>query len=44
MIQSHDYKFLFGDLNFRIALPYEEVKAEVRKCNYAGLWARDQLL
>lgn len=24
MIQSHDYKFMFGDLNFRIALPYEQ--------------------
>ena len=35
MIHSHDYKFIFGDLNFRIALPYETVREEIRKRNYA---------
>ena len=44
MIQSHDYKFIFGDLNFRIDLSYEETIDEVHKCNYEYLWKRDQLL
>ena len=44
MIQSHDYKFIFGDLNFRISLPFETVRDEIRKCNYAYLWSKDQLM
>jgi len=37
MIQSHDYKFIFGDLNFRISLPYDSVTHEIRRGNFAGL-------
>lgn len=44
MIHSHDFKFIFGDLNFRIALPYEIVKEEIRKQNYQNLRDQDQLL
>lgn len=44
MIKSHDYKFIFGDLNFRINLPYETCKEEVRKKNYSYLQSKDQLL
>jgi len=31
MIQSHDYKFFFGDMNFRIALSYEQTVEEIRR-------------
>ena len=44
MIYQHDYKFIFGDLNFRINLPYETCKDEVRRKNYAYLQSKDQLL
>jgi synaptojanin len=41
LLNNHDYKFIFGDLNFRVELPDEVVRAEIRKCNYSTLWARD---
>lgn len=37
MIHTHDYKFIFGDLNFRISLPYEVVREEIRRKNYQYL-------
>ena len=41
MIQTHDYKVILGDLNFRIALPFETVKEEIRRKNYAYLQSND---
>lgn len=40
-IYSHDYKFLFGDLNFRIALSYEQTIAEIERRNYPLLQSKD---
>lgn len=37
MIYGHDYKFIFGDLNFRIALSYEQTLHEVKRGNYGLL-------
>lgn len=44
VIHDHDYKFILGDLNFRINLPDEVVKAEIKRKNYAYLQKYDQLL
>ena len=40
----HDYKFLFGDMNFRIDLPNPEVRELIMQSNYAALQKEDQLL
>ena len=37
LIHNHDYKFIFGDLNFRIDLPDEVVRSEIKKRNFAYL-------
>lgn len=41
MIYGHDYKFIFGDLNFRIALSYEQTLHEVKRGNYGLLQSKD---
>ena len=43
-METQDYKFIFGDLNFRIDLPDEMVRAQINKKNYKALQQRDQLL
>ncbi|CDW75781.1 inositol polyphosphate phosphatase [Stylonychia lemnae] len=43
-IRAHDYTFILGDLNFRIDMPLDDVKANIEQCNYAELWQYDQLL
>eukprot|EP01113_Clastostelium_recurvatum_P037399 TRINITY_DN5460_c0_g1_i1.p1 TRINITY_DN5460_c0_g1~~TRINITY_DN5460_c0_g1_i1.p1 ORF type:complete len:1122 (-),score=279.01 TRINITY_DN5460_c0_g1_i1:32-3397(-) len=43
-INTHDYVFWFGDFNYRIDLPYEEVCASVTEKNYTHLLQNDQLL
>lgn len=40
-MEDHDYKFIFGDLNFRIEMTYEETIEEINRRNYEGLRARD---
>ena len=44
MIEHHDYKFIIGDLNFRIDLSYDETLEEIRNQNFKKLHSRDQLL
>jgi hypothetical protein len=34
LVQNHNYKFILGDLNFRISLPDDVVRAEIRRGNY----------
>ena len=34
MIHDHDYKFILGDLNFRIDMSDEAVRREVKRKNY----------
>lgn len=40
----HDYKFFFGDMNFRIDLPNDEVRRLVNLHDIEPLLAQDQLL
>lgn len=39
----HDYKFFFGDMNFRINLPYEETVQLIKRKDYNRLIQFDQL-
>ncbi|VDM33609.1 unnamed protein product, partial [Hydatigera taeniaeformis] len=43
-VLSHDYVFWFGDLNYRINRPNEEVKALVARSAWSELHCSDQLL
>lgn len=43
-IENHDQIFIFGDLNFRIALPNEFVRAAVTKKDFAALKEHDELI
>ncbi|GFY72814.1 synaptojanin-1 [Trichonephila inaurata madagascariensis] len=43
-LDSHDYIFWCGDFNYRIDLPYEEVKKLLKTENFSTLLAADQLL
>ncbi|GFQ96247.1 synaptojanin-1 [Trichonephila clavata] len=43
-LDSHDYVFWCGDFNYRIDLPYEEVKKLLKTENFSTLLAADQLL
>eukprot|EP00761_Pharyngomonas_kirbyi_P006150 gb/GECH01006156.1/.p1 GENE.gb/GECH01006156.1/~~gb/GECH01006156.1/.p1 ORF type:complete len:1033 (+),score=299.96 gb/GECH01006156.1/:1-3099(+) len=40
---KHDFVFWFGDLNYRIDLPNDEVREKVKQKNYADLMEYDQL-
>lgn len=40
----HDYKCLFGDMNFRVELPNIEVRQLIEQKNYNRLHLHDQLL
>jgi hypothetical protein len=39
--QQHEFKFLIGDLNFRIELDDESVRAAIESQNYNSLLIRD---
>ncbi|VDK39948.1 unnamed protein product [Taenia asiatica] len=43
-VLSHDYVFWFGDLNYRINLPNEEVKSLISRSAWSDLQCSDQLL
>ncbi|CAD5206708.1 unnamed protein product [Bursaphelenchus okinawaensis] len=43
-LQMHDSVFWFGDFNYRINLPGEEVKTLVRNCDFEVLRQNDQLI
>ncbi|KAL5111754.1 Synaptojanin-1 [Taenia crassiceps] len=43
-VLSHDYVFWFGDLNYRINLPNEEVKTLISRSAWSDLQCSDQLL
>lgn len=43
-VLSHDYVFWFGDLNYRINLPNEEVKTLISRSAWSDLQCNDQLL
>uniref|UniRef100_A0A6B2KXC7 phosphoinositide 5-phosphatase n=1 Tax=Arcella intermedia TaxID=1963864 RepID=A0A6B2KXC7_9EUKA len=42
-IYSHDYIFWFGDLNFRIDLPYQDVIGRISREDFEFLYRHDQL-
>ena len=42
-VQSHDYQFLLGDLNFRIDLPYVEAVQRANAMDLAHLLNYDQV-
>ena len=42
-IFEHDYKFLMGDLNFRIDLSLNEVLSHISESKYSALYQNDQL-
>ncbi|KAM6986805.1 synaptojanin-1 [Aplochiton taeniatus] len=44
LLYSHDYVFWCGDFNYRIGLPNEEVKEQIRQQNWDALTAGDQLV
>jgi len=43
-VADHQYKFIFGDLNFRISMPDQMVRDEIKRFNFERLWETDQLL
>ena len=42
-VQNHNVKVFFGDLNFRVSKTRAEIKALIKKKDYASLMGADEL-